>query len=180
MKENERPSWDDYFFGLTYVVSKRSHDIHTQCGCVIVDKDNHIIGTGYNGFPRGMIDCSLPTSRPEKYDFIVHAEVNAVSNCVIKPSGATAYVSGACCHNCFIHLWQNGVETIKFINRAAWSSADMLKKSNDIIHTLLKHNPQIKYIPMEPDLGWLLTFDEKVSKYNSGLPLYRNENIHLV
>jgi len=54
-----RPSWENYFLGLAKVVSQRSHDIHTQHGCVITDKSNRILGMGYNGFARGLDDSKL-------------------------------------------------------------------------------------------------------------------------
>ena len=102
-----RPSWPDYFLGIAKVVSQRSHDIHTQHGCVITDKQNRILGVGYNGFPKGMDHSTLPTSRPEKYHWMIHAERNALSNCTIRPDNGTAYVTGQCCNDCMLALWQD-------------------------------------------------------------------------
>lgn len=110
-----RPSWDDYFMGLAFVVSQRSHDKHTAHGCVIVDQDHHILGCGYNGFPRGFNDDSLPTllERPEKYNWMVHSEVNAVTNMMKQGKGPfTAYVTGECCNDCLIHMWQNHITEV--------------------------------------------------------------------
>ena len=111
-----RPSWTDYFLGLAKVVSQRSHDVHTQHGCVITDANNRILGVGYNGFPKGLDDKSLPTNRPEKYHWMVHSERNALSNCVIRPDKGIAYVTGQCCNDCIIALWQEGVETVYMID----------------------------------------------------------------
>ena len=107
-----RPEWDDYFLGIAQVVAQRSHDAQTQHGCVITDANHRIIGVGYNGFPRGMDDSSLPTTRPEKYPWMIHAERNALSNCVIRPDKGIAYVTGQCCNDCIMALWQEGVETV--------------------------------------------------------------------
>ena len=85
-----RPEWDDYFLGLAKAVSLRSHDIDTQHGCLITDPDHRILGVGYNGFPRGMDDSLLPTHRPEKYHWMIHAERNALSNCTIRPEKGIA------------------------------------------------------------------------------------------
>ena len=52
MNSKTRPNWTDYFLGLAKVASQRSHDIHTQHGCVITDRNNRILGVGYNGFPK--------------------------------------------------------------------------------------------------------------------------------
>lgn len=111
-----RPNWNDYFLGLAKLVSQRSHDIHTQHGCVIVDSHNRILGVGYNGFPRGADDSLLPTSRPEKYKWMIHAERNALSNCVVRPDNATAYVTGQCCNDCIMALWQEGVTKVIMMN----------------------------------------------------------------
>ena len=97
-----RPTWDDYFIGLAYHASLRSHDSQTQVGCVIVS-DNKAIGMGYNGFCSNVEDEDLPTTRPQKYVYIVHAEQNAVSNIIIKPP-----------HSILSHLIENGLK-VKYI-----------------------------------------------------------------
>ena len=104
-----RPNWQNYFLGLAKVVSQRSHDIHTQHGCIITDAQNRILGVGYNGFPKGMNDTTLPLTRPEKYHWMIHAERNALSNCVIIPDNGIAYVTGQSCNDCIMALWQEGI-----------------------------------------------------------------------
>lgn len=104
-----RPSWTDYFLGLAKVVSQRSHDAQTQHGCVITDRNNRILSVGYNGFPRGLLDENLPNTRPDKYPWMIHAERNALSNCVVRPENGIAYVTGQCCNDCIMALWQEGV-----------------------------------------------------------------------
>jgi dCMP deaminase len=111
-----RPSWTDYFLGLAKAVSQRSHDIHTQHGCVITDQYNRILGVGYNGFPRGVDDSVLPTHRPDKYHWMVHSERNALANCVVRPDNGIAYVTGQCCNDCIIALWQEGVGKVIMID----------------------------------------------------------------
>ena len=108
----QRPEWTDYFLGLAKVVSQRSHDIQTQHGCIITDKHNRILGMGYNGFARGLDDTMLPKTRPEKYHWMIHAERNALSNCIIRPENGIAYVTGQCCTDCAMALWQEGVTKI--------------------------------------------------------------------
>lgn len=111
-----RPNWTDYFLGLAKVVSQRSHDIHTQHGCVITDTHNRILSVGYNGFPRGLNDEELPLSRPDKYAWMIHAERNALANCVVRPDNGIAYVTGQCCNDCIMALWQEGVTKVVMSN----------------------------------------------------------------
>jgi len=52
-----RISWDQYFSELACLVAKRTSCIRRAVGAVIVSKDNCILSTGYNGSPRGMVNC---------------------------------------------------------------------------------------------------------------------------
>ena len=104
----ERPTWNDYFMGFAYLAATRSHDAETQVGCVLVS-DKKIISIGYNGFCSGVNDHNLPVKRPHKYPYIVHAEENAISNMVIRPSSAIAYITHMPCYRCAKLLWQNSV-----------------------------------------------------------------------
>jgi len=147
-----RPSWQDYFLGMAKVVSQRSHDIHTKHGCVITDKSNRILGVGYNGFPRGVDDSCLPISRPEKYPWMIHAERNALSNCIVRPENGIAYVTGQCCNECTMALWQEGVSTIIMINGHGTHMFD--DKAQKIFDQFVKMSGiQISYV--DPDLSWL-------------------------
>lgn len=147
-----RPSWTDYFLGLAKVVSQRSHDIHTQHGCVIADNHNRILGVGYNGFPRGLDDKSLPTSRPEKYEWLVHAERNALSNCVVRPDNAVAYVTGQCCNDCIMALWQEGIEkVIMSQNHGTHLFDENAQKRFDTFVSM----SGIEIVYIKPDLSWL-------------------------
>lgn len=147
-----RPNWTDYFLGLAKVVSQRSHDIHTQHGCIITDTHNRILGVGYNGFPRGLKDNELPLNRPDKYHWMVHAEKNALSNCVVRPDNGIAYVTGQCCNDCIIALWQEGIN--KVIMTSGYGTAlfdDEAKKRFDTFVNMSK----IEIIYATPNLNWI-------------------------
>ena len=53
---HQRPSWDDYFMGITLQVAKRSTCDRARVGAIIV-KDRRILTTGYNGAPAGLPHC---------------------------------------------------------------------------------------------------------------------------
>lgn len=148
----ERPSWTDYFLGLAKVVSQRSHDAQTQHGCVITDKNNRILGLGYNGFPRGLSDEQLPNTRPQKYPWIIHAERNALSNCIIRPENGVAYVTGQCCNDCIMALWQEGVETVVMTNNHGTHLFD--NSEQERFNTFVTMSG-INIIYVEPNLSWL-------------------------
>ena len=52
-----RPSWDEYFMSIARVVASRSNCIRRKVGALIVS-DRRIISTGYNGTPRGVLNCN--------------------------------------------------------------------------------------------------------------------------
>lgn len=112
IKQN-RPSWDEYFIKIAEVVATRSIDAETQVGCVIT-KNNHIVSTGYNGFPSGIDEESLPNTRPGKYPLIIHAEANAIAHSKCDLEGATAYVTISPCQDCAKLLIASGIKRVVF------------------------------------------------------------------
>jgi dCMP deaminase len=147
-----RPIWTDYFLGLAKVVSQRSHDIHTQHGCVITDQNNRILGVGYNGYPRGLDDNKLPKNRPDKYVWMVHSERNALSNCVVRPDNGIAYVTGQCCNDCIMALWQEGIQTVYMVDDHGTHLFD--ENAQKIFDTFVNMSG-IKIVKVTPDLSWL-------------------------
>ena len=114
--------WDDYFMGVSLLAAQRSKDPSTQVGACIVDSDNRILSTGYNGFPQGCSDDSFPWNRDEakgetKYQFVVHAELNAVLNASGKNlAGSKIYVSLFPCHECAKAIIQSGVKEVVYLS----------------------------------------------------------------
>jgi len=147
-----RPNWTDYFLGLAKVVSQRSHDIHTQHGCVITDQQHRILGVGYNGFPKGMDDSTLPTSRPEKYHWMIHAERNALSNCVIRPDNGIAYVTGQSCNDCIMALWQEGITKVIMANS---HGTKLFDKEQQKLFDLFVEQTGMEILRVEPNFEWL-------------------------
>ena len=146
------PSWTDYFLGLAFIVSQKSHDIHTQHGCIITDNSNRILSLGYNGFPRGLDDNILPKDRPDKYPWMIHAERNALSNCTIRPEGGTAYVTGQCCNDCIMALWQEGIKTVVMTDNHGTILFDETQQ-NIFDKFITMSGMKIKKV--KPDLDWL-------------------------
>ena len=125
-----RPAWDQYFMGLAHYVSIRSHDEQTKVGCIVVNEKNHVVSMGYNGFPQGVEDTTLPAERPFKYPYMVHAEENAISNLISLSSlSLKTYLTHYPCYRCAKLLWQNNIKKW-FIEKGglAVSSTDDDKK----------------------------------------------------
>ena len=90
-------NWDNYFCDIAEVVRQKSKDPSWKIGAVLV-RDNVIVSTGYNGFPRDIDESyEYRWERPKKYQFVSHAEANAIFNAArngIPTLGTTLYLVG--------------------------------------------------------------------------------------
>lgn len=97
-----RISKDEYYLNIALAVSKRSTCLKRHYGCIIV-KDDRIVSTGYNGSPRGDINCcdvgTCKRANAERYtDYTLCESVHAEQNAIISASaeelkGATLYLA---------------------------------------------------------------------------------------
>lgn len=112
-----RPSWMQTYFEIAKTVAKRSKDPHTKVGAVLV-KDGHILGIGYNGGPRDFTyDFNWKT--PEKYKFVIHAEMNAITNATTIGAnvvGADIYLTMSPCCDCMKLLIQHQIARVFYLD----------------------------------------------------------------
>ena len=114
-REN-RYSWKKMFVEIAKVVAQRSADPHTQVGAVLV-KNNCVIGVGYNGEPKGF-HFDFDWNSPEKYPYVIHAEMNAISNANrngVDCNGADIYLTLSPCHDCIKLLIQHGIKNVYYL-----------------------------------------------------------------
>lgn len=107
----------DNLFQRATEIAKLSHDSETQVGCIAVRPDGSEIGSSYNGFIPSAPDSKLPTTRPEKYNYICHAESNLICQCAKHGNSinnAIVIVTLSPCISCCRKLWSSGVRTIYF------------------------------------------------------------------
>lgn len=99
-----RISKREYYLGIAKAVSQRSTCLKRRYGCIIVNNDE-VISTGYNGSPRGELNCcdrgfcrrlNKPNNSGDYSDcFSVHAEQNAMLSASRQEMlGATMYLYG--------------------------------------------------------------------------------------
>lgn len=101
--QDKQLDWDRYFLEMLDLVKKRSPDKETKVACILTE-NNRVISCGFNGWP-SHID-NLPNTRPDKYPFMVHSEINAIANLLVKPTNPTAYLTHYPCNVCLKALWQ--------------------------------------------------------------------------
>jgi len=117
--------WHSMFMGVALLASARSKDSRKRNGACVVSPDNKIVGVGYNGLPRGcsdhdetywMDDDSDPFL--SRHSYIVHAEVNAILNCVVLPlTGATIYATQFPCPKCVQSIIQVGIRRVVYLEK---------------------------------------------------------------
>lgn len=120
MKRLDYISWDEYFMGVALLAAKRSKDPNTQVGACIVDKNNIILSTGYNGLPIGCSDDEYSWAREgddTKYQYVVHAELNTILNAEGKSlRGSRLYVSLFPCNECAKAIIQSGIREVIYLS----------------------------------------------------------------
>jgi dCMP deaminase len=103
----KRPSSDTYFINMLKLVASRSTCTRRQVGAIIVSKDNHVLATGYNGVPRGVVHCidrpclgANDKSGDSDRCLAVHAEINALLQCQDITKAYAMYTSVVPCFAC--------------------------------------------------------------------------------
>jgi dCMP deaminase len=133
--------------GVALHISKWSKDPSTKVGAVIVDHDRRIVGTGYNGFPRGVNDDEERyAEKMVKYKMVVHAEANSIMNAVKSVRDCTLYATKFPCTECTKLIIQMGISrviapAVKY-DGSVWAedavfSTQMLKEALVSIHTYI-------------------------------------------
>ncbi len=121
-KRSDYLSWDDYFMSVALLSAQRSKDPNTQVGACIVNGQKRIVGVGYNGFPTGCSDDTLPWCRDgdlydTKYPYVCHAELNAVLNS--SPgnlTGCIIYSALFPCNECAKVIIQVGIREVIYLS----------------------------------------------------------------
>lgn len=145
-----RWSWAQYFISLAHLVSTRSSDQSSKIGCVIINNfDYTILSTGYNSPPRGMNDRAVPQTRPEKYEWFVHAEEAAIANAArhgIRLKNSICFVTSLPCPRCMRKLINAGIVKIYYGNYQTQTDPELCEISKDMAR---QARIKFKQIPIE-------------------------------
>ena len=133
----KRKSWDEYFMEIAEIVATRSTCDRAEVGCLIVNDDNRIVSTGYNGSISGNPHCNDVghVMRDGHCIATIHAEINALIYCAregIPVKGCRVYVTHFPCLNCTKALIQAGIKKIYYRNdyRIDDYAVELLKRNN--------------------------------------------------
>jgi len=128
----ERLEIDEYFLNMARLTSLRSTCARRQVGCILVDTQNHVVATGYNGVPKDFTHCiSEPCSGASaksgtKLDqcWAVHAEMNAMLQ-LQSTDKLTAYLTVTPCFECAKVLANSNITRIV---APVWYPHDQVKQ----------------------------------------------------
>jgi len=139
---DKRPSWNEYFLSIAYLVSERSTCLRRKVGAVIV-KDKRILATGYNGAPSGVKHCAevgclreklnVPSGQRHELCRGLHAEQNAIIQAAyhgVEIKNSILYCTNLPCIICTKMIINAGIKHIFY--RDGYSdelSQEMLKES---------------------------------------------------
>ena len=89
-----RKPWEEYFMDLAKMVATRGTCDRAYVGCVLVNKDNRIVSTGYNGSISGNPQCDEigHTMRDGHCIATIHAEQNALLYCARRNKSKRLYL----------------------------------------------------------------------------------------
>lgn len=119
-----RPSWDDYFMSIALHLADRSNCIKLKVGA-LAQKDCRIISTGFNGTPKGILNCyegGCPRCHSNERQgknldkcSCIHAEENCIAFGKDNLANATLYVTYFPCTMCAKIIIQSDISKIWFM-----------------------------------------------------------------
>lgn len=116
-----RQPWPEYFMELAEKLATRSTCDRASVGAVIVNSDNRIVSTGYNGSVANNPHCDDigHTLRDGHCIATIHAEINAITYCAregVALKGTTLYVTHFPCLNCTKSIIAAGITKVVYKN----------------------------------------------------------------
>ena len=79
---------------------------------MIINTDNHIISTGYNGFPPGVSDSLDIWNSETKHEYVIHAEINALLHSTQTVRGGSLYTTFFPCRECTKAICSAGISKV--------------------------------------------------------------------
>jgi dCMP deaminase len=152
----QRPSLDEYFLEIAFVVGKRATCLRKNVGAVIV-REKRILATGYNGAPSGMDHCldtgciremeKIPSGTRHEKCRAVHAEQNAIIQAAIHGvsiAGATLYCTHQPCILCTKMIINSNIKRVVYAT--LYPDTDSIKFFRDA-------SVEVEHIPFELEHG---------------------------
>lgn len=188
-----RISKEEYYMNIAVQVSLRSTCIRRKVGAIIV-KGNEILGTGYNGSPKGLPNCcdepnrcyrtkhNIPSGEKLELCYAQHAEINALFSAIKAGkdlTDASVFVTTFPCSNCAKALIQSGIKEIYYLD--TYTNEFTLKMLDEADIEVIEMDSKIYQTPLvegadrhtDNDLDCLDPLIKEIYKYDIGTPLFK-------
>ncbi len=156
-QRHKRPTWDEYFLELAYLVSKRTTCLRRGVGAVLV-KDKKILATGYNGAPSGLKHCieigclrkklNIPSGERHELCRGLHAEQNVLLQAAlygVSTKDSTLYITNQPCIICVKMLINAGIKEIVICGDYPDKLArEFLKEAKIKVRAIINSNVKIQ------------------------------------
>jgi dCMP deaminase len=143
-KKTKKEKMDAHFIRLAWVTAMNlSKDPSTKVGAVIVSEDTRMVSIGYNGFPKNLQENSERWQKPLKYEYVIHAEMNAIMNCPFDTKGCTLYCTHQPCHRCLVHLVNAGIKRVVYnLEYKSLTHRDIWKETSRLFEEVIQINDE--------------------------------------
>jgi dCMP deaminase len=121
----DRLSTDKYFLNIAEVVAQRGTCVRRKVGCVLVDSNNHIVATGYNGVAKKFPHCidqpcegaDYPSGEGLDKCEAIHAELNAFLQLRSDDTSLSMYTTTTPCRECTKVICNSHVKRVVSISQ---------------------------------------------------------------
>lgn len=118
----KRISFEDMAMQIAIVASKRSEDMHRKVGACVLDEMGRVLGVGYNGIrAKHTKSIKFWQDRNNRRDYIIHAEVNALSNVDIQKAHLLA-VTLLPCSSCANVIASHSISKVLYLEEYSHDS----------------------------------------------------------
>lgn len=124
-----RISWKDYALKIAEISALRSEDPFVKVGAAVLNRENRIVGVGYNGLaPNKNAPEEFWNDRDGRRKYMIHAEANALLN-VKRGDGELLACTLLPCGSCATLIAAHGIKRVvyKEIYKRDTSSLDIFK-----------------------------------------------------
>lgn len=157
------PDRDSKYMALAWFYAGFSKDPYTQVGAVIIDQYNRPLGHGYNGPPRLVPDDEINWARPlaghtevyDKYDIIVHAEINAIDHSCGELTGSTLYVTGLPCPACMLAIARREIDHVVYMDYKSDPNSSLQNPAWREKSLKIASLSQVKVREFTGKIGWM-------------------------
>lgn len=181
---------NEYYMNIAVQVSLRSTCIRRKVGAVIV-KDNEILGSGYNGSPKGLPNCcddptrcyrtqhNIPSGQKLELCYAQHAEINAMFNALCSNRDlhdASIFVTTFPCSNCAKAIIQSGIKNIYYLD--TYTNEFTLTMLEEAYVRVIEMDSSIYQTPLteggnmrtDNELDYIDPLVREIYKYDVGTP----------